>query len=678
MRLPAASRFTSPNSVDSGLGGPAPSPLAALFRKLAQLCGALVAIVGVLALFGWWRHVYFFISIARGWPVMLPNSAFMFVASGSAAVLLAPELQRARRRRLGQLLAALVVSLSALTLIEYMSGWDLKVDGLLFHDLPASWSAFPGRPSPQTNLSFCMSASALLLLNQRSKTGHRASEYLALGSAALALLALLGYIHEAHPFYGLTPLLMHTGMAAHTAVTLLLLNLAVLFARPTAGAMAIIASPELGGFMARRLFLVALGVLVAGICLVMGRRHGLFEQAIASALLTFITMAALIAWGLLTAASLNRTSAERRAAHSRETVQRRFLATVLDQMPEGVLLSSADGKVELQNRALLRLTSAPQSPQSPQSELELDIRQISGEALPADELPLAQVLSDKDPGPSSEYLVGLPEGRLLPVLISAAAIEQPDGQRLGAVMVVQDISPLKDLEQLRTEWSAMVAHDLRQPVATIELCVDLLRQLYDGLGSETQRQTLERIKRANRRLKRMISDLLDVSRLEAHRLTLKCSALDLERLARETIEQLQLGELRGRPLRLVVSGPLAPVWADHDRVEQVLTNLLSNAVKYGAPETEIAVELRPHHESIEVVVTNHGRGIDPDELPHLFQRFSRGQRTSHAEVQGIGLGLYISKGLIEAQRGRIWAESTPFQLTHFHFTLPMATVTVNL
>ena len=656
---------------------PATSALGAQFRKVAQGAAALSVVVGVLVLVGWWRDIHVFISLVRGWPVMLPNSALMFVAGGSAAVLLGPERLPDWRRRLGRVLAAAVLWLSGLTLAEYVTGWDLGVDRLLFHDLPASWSAFPGRPSAQTNLSFCMSASALLLLNKKTRRGHRPSEYLALSSVALALLALLGYVHDARPLYGLTAILAHTGMAAHTAAALMLLNLAILFARPGAGGVAILASEEPGGFMARRLLLVTLGVQFVGIFLIIGRHLGLYDQSIASALLTFLTMATLVAWGMLTAASLNRTSVERRAAHGRETVQRRYLEAVIDQMPDGVLLSNADGLVELQNRALLRLTrSLPDEKQ--RREIELDIRQISGEALPVDELPLARVLRDEEARPGEEYLVGLPEGKLLPVLISAAPIKRQDGQRLGAVMVLQDISPLKDLEKLRTEWSAMVAHDLRQPVATIELCVDLLRQLYDGLGSETQRQTLDRIKRANRRLKRMISDLLDVSRLEAHRLTLKCSALDLERLARETLDQLQLGELRGRPLRLVVSGPLAPVWADHDRVEQVLINLLSNAVKYGAPETEIAVELMPHHESIEVVVTNHGRGIEPEELRHLFQRFSRGQRTSQGEVQGIGLGLYISKGLIEAQGGRIWAESTPFERTRFHFTLPMATVTVNL
>ncbi len=99
---------------------------------------------------------------------------------------------------------------------------------------------------------------------------------------------------------------------------------------------------------------------------------------------------------------------------------------------------------------------------------------------------------------------------------------------------------------------------------------------------------------------------------------------------------------------------------------------MSNAAKYGAPGTEIRVDVEGREDAVEVTVTNHGRGIDPEELPRLFQRFMR-SRASHAEGKaGIGLGLYICKGLIEAHGGRIWAESTPGETTSFHFTLPAA------
>ena len=672
-QLPVASDSLRRSSSDTAAPELPRSKITDLFQNLSLVVSQVTVLIGLLVLLGWWLRVDRLTSLVRGWPVMLPNSAFMFVAAGSAAGLLGPVQIPRWRRSLGRVLSVIVIGLATLTLGEYLFGWNLGIDSLLFHDLPASWSPFPGRPSAQTSISFVCTGIALLVLNRTTRQGQRLTEYLCLSSAAIALLALLGYIHDATPFYGMTAILAHTGMAAHTAAALVLLNLAILLCRPQLGGVATLASGELGGFMARRLLVATLGVFLIGTLLGLGQRSGLYGQPIASALLTFVTMAALIAWGLHIAASLNRVSGERRAAHNRETLQRRFLETVIDQMPEGIELSNANGEVELQNRAWRLLAGADGSAAITPELVALDIRQTSGEVMPAERLPLVQALVEGKQRPGQEFLVGLPAGKLVPVLISAAPIERGDGQRLGAVMVVQDISPLKDLERLRKEWSALVAHDLRQPSTTIELCVDLLSRLHAESWSDTERLTLQRIQRANHHLKRMIDDLLDVSRLEADRLPLHCQEVDLVALARVHLDQLTRSELRGRPVRFATHGTLGPVWADGERIDQVLNNLLTNAVKYGDPDTEIAVELRPVEQAIQVSVTNRGRGIEPDDLPRLFQRFSRGSNVPKIGLSGIGLGLYICKGLIEAHGGRIWAHSTPGQQTSFHFTLPRMT-----
>jgi len=127
---------------------------------------------------------------------------------------------------------------------------------------------------------------------------------------------------------------------------------------------------------------------------------------------------------------------------------------------------------------------------------------------------------------------------------------------------------------------------------------------------------------------------------------------------------------QGHLMTVREAGVSRTAWADPGRVEQVIANLLSNAYKYGAPGTEIRIDVEGREDEVEVTVTNRGRGIPPEELPRLFQRFARSKRSQAAGVAGIGLGLYICKGLVEAQRGRIWVESTPGETTTFHFTLP--------
>jgi len=630
-------------------------------------------LVGLIVLLGWWSGIARFISIAPHWPVMLPNTGLLFIIAGAAAALLEPEQAPKWRRLLGRLLSLFVLVFSGLTLCQYLFTVDLGLDTLLFRSLPAPWSSFPGRPSIQTNMCFFLIGSALLCIDYKTSSGRRPTEFLCLGSIGIAILALLGYIHSATPFYGMTSLLAYTGMAAHTGCLLVVLNAAVLCARANSGGMAILSSKELGGAMARRMLLLLLAVPVLGILLAVGTRAGLYEQAIASALLTFGSIAALITWGLHIASWLNHTSAERRHAHEMEALERRWLETVLDQLPDGIVLSDANGQVELENRALLRLFGTGASEKEGTSPpLRIDIRPSQGESLTPEELPLLRAVQHGEVSAGKEYLARTRDGKLLPVLISAAPIQQPDGNRLGAVMVVQDISAVKEFERLREEWSAVVAHELRQPIAVIGVSVELLKQLHAGNLSQSERLTIERIVRANHHLKRLITDLLDVSNLAAQRLAIQCKPIDLLSVMTDRVTLMKLGELKERPVRIETHGALAPVWADSGRIEQVISNLLSNAGKYGAPGTEICIELLRKEQSIEVIISNQGRGIDPAELPKLFQRFSRSREARESGMQGIGLGLYITKGLIEAHGGRIWAESTPGTVTSFHFTLPLA------
>jgi signal transduction histidine kinase len=235
------------------------------------------------------------------------------------------------------------------------------------------------------------------------------------------------------------------------------------------------------------------------------------------------------------------------------------------------------------------------------------------------------------------------------------------------VAVVRDITALKELERLREEWASIIAHDLRQPVAAIALTAEsLLGPRNEGLSLQ-ERRAIERIRSASKRLARMIEDLLDFSRIEAKRLSVRprdvdfCAIIDAVVESRRDTSSIRL-----------VGEPDLHVSVDPDRVHQVLDNLLSNAVKYGRPNAEILIEWFDRGARLEVVVTNQGAGIPADELPRLFSRFGRTQAARTRRTPGIGLGLYIARGLVEAHGGHIWAESVPRESTSFHFTLPMA------
>jgi signal transduction histidine kinase len=184
-----------------------------------------------------------------------------------------------------------------------------------------------------------------------------------------------------------------------------------------------------------------------------------------------------------------------------------------------------------------------------------------------------------------------------------------------------------------------------------------------------QRDGIEQISTSVRNLSRMVSDLMDASLLESDRLRVTLGRLDLGQLLQEVTRRVPQAAHRTRTR----TPPAVRVFvrADAQRLEQVVSNLLSNAVKYAAPQSDIEVELMLDGGNAHVVVQNRGEGIPEDELPFVFHRYARARGAGASAVKGLGLGLYIAKGLVTAHHGRMWAESVPGGVTSFHFTLPL-------
>jgi len=352
-----------------------------------------------------------------------------------------------------------------------------------------------------------------------------------------------------------------------------------------------------------------------------------------------------------------------------ERLERAWLAAVIDQMPEGVVLTNATGTT-LENRSMQAFARHDTPGDQRQPAVRYDLRLPDGRPVAEGDQPQTRALATGAPTISQEFSLRHPDGRLLPMLVSAAPVFDEQGNRSGAVTIYQDISTLKELERMREEWSSVVAHDLRQPVAIIAFEADRLGRMFDSGRLAEGSKVTERIRRSTSRLNTMINDLLDVSRLEARRLSLERTKTDLASFIEDAVDRLS-SLVPGRRIRLQVHVRPAPAWVDAARFEQVLGNLISNAVKYGEPEGEIAVELATQGSQFRISVVNAGSGIPPGEIPTLFERFARGRTTRGSGVPGLGLGLYICKGLIEAHGGRIWAESTPGKKTTFSFTVPM-------
>jgi signal transduction histidine kinase len=218
---------------------------------------------------------------------------------------------------------------------------------------------------------------------------------------------------------------------------------------------------------------------------------------------------------------------------------------------------------------------------------------------------------------------------------------------------------------------SMVSHDLRNPLTAILGGADyLLELLKETEGRENERLQLARLKHAAASMNRLISDLLDITRLESGPLPLQRVRLTIDEVVDEVVEMFQ-AVLRGRRITLerVVASDLPAVWGDRDRLAQALSNLLGNAVKFTPEGGRITVGVERHERGVKVLVRDTGQGIPAEHLPHLFDRF---WQATHHDRRGLGLGLSIVKAIVDAHGGTVSVDSTPRQGTTIYFTVPAA------
>jgi len=267
------------------------------------------------------------------------------------------------------------------------------------------------------------------------------------------------------------------------------------------------------------------------------------------------------------------------------------------------------------------------------------------------------------------------------------AIAGPDGQKLvlrarrapsgGLWLVLEDVSELRRLQQIRTEFIDNLSHELRTPLTTVSLLAETLSREAEAAGDGVppkMRDRIGKIEVETGHLVQMVSELLDLSRIESGRALGVVDLLDLGEVATGSTERLRLfAERQGVDLRVDVVAPVPPVRGDEARLGQVLVNLLHNALKFSPDGGEVSVMVRTVVADVVVAVTDHGVGIPRAAQARIFERFYKVDRARvRGETAGTGLGLAIARHIIDQHGGRIWVESTEGMGSTFSFSLPIA------
>ena len=261
------------------------------------------------------------------------------------------------------------------------------------------------------------------------------------------------------------------------------------------------------------------------------------------------------------------------------------------------------------------------------------------------------------------------QGSELWTIVSTNPTFDEAGQYTGVLAMVADITERKRGEQFREEYISLVSHDLRNPLTAVTGLASLLRQHFTEKGDQQGTHSAELLLRSARRMNAMIQDLVDSARLEAGRLELRKEPLDLAELVSDLAERVGTPEDRTR-LRVEAPQRVPPVLADPFQIERALANLITNALKYSPLEQPVSLRVAQRDGRVVVSVVDRGAGIPLEDLPRVFERFYRGQGRRKAE--GLGLGLYISRLIVEAHGGRSWVESEVGKGCTFSFSLPAA------
>ena len=339
--------------------------------------------------------------------------------------------------------------------------------------------------------------------------------------------------------------------------------------------------------------------------------------------------------------------------------------TIINHMADGVLVTDQNGYIVLNNPAVTRMLGLEE-----ESPLGKHLSEWAGsEDLTQMLEKVLSMESSQDQGISLELAWGDPPKSFF--VAHSAPVRSDKGEIFGSVTVFNDVTWLKELDRMKSEFVDMVSHELRSPLSSIRQKLSLIVDGLTGEINEEQGQIVSRVQHRIDGLIGMISNLLDLSRIESGRLVQQKERIALPEIIDETIDLMtQEAEKKRLKFEVAIDAQLFPIHADRQSMETVITNLLNNAVKYNREGGRVSVSAQNRGEFIEVKVSDSGVGISKEDLPRIFDKFYRIRSEYTRKVIGSGIGLPLVKAIVEAHFGTITVESETGKGTTFTVLLP--------
>ena len=379
---------------------------------------------------------------------------------------------------------------------------------------------------------------------------------------------------------------------------------------------------------------------------------------------------------LVLLASQAATAIANARTHRDEQRARSDLETLIETSPVGVVvLDARTGRLAWVNREARRITEPLRSPDTtPEGLLKgLTARRADGREIVFAEFPIVQEIGVGETVRAEEFTFSVADGRSVNVLVNATPIRSADGEVESYVATLQDLAPLEEAERQRTEFLSLVSHELRAPLISIKGSTATVLGASPVPDPAEMLQFFRVIDEQANHMRGLIADLLDQGRIETGTLSVSPEPVEVAGLLDQARNTFVSGGGRNA-LRIDLPENLPRVLVDRERIVQVLNNLLANAARHSPESAAIRVEATHSAVHVAISVSDEGRGVPADQLPHLFRKHA-GDGAGAPGFGGNRLGLVICKGLVEAHGGRIWAESEGLgRGTRFTFTAPVAEV----
>lgn len=340
--------------------------------------------------------------------------------------------------------------------------------------------------------------------------------------------------------------------------------------------------------------------------------------------------------------------------------------TIVNSMADGILVINREHQLVLWNPAAVKMLNLNEQLES--------CREIS-EIIPQQDL--IQIINKAFTPDSSHYTIiseeiELPQPESRTLMVNVSAIRDEKEQELGIVSTLRDITRLKEIDQIKSQFVNMVTHELRSPLSAVEGYLTAYLTGVAGNDPQMNRQMLERARQRTHSLLDLVNDLLQYSRLEAKRVERKKELLNVSSIIINTVELLKnQGEAKEIQFQVDVPETLPLIEADRSEMEQLFTNLVSNAIKYNVKNGKVIISAKPNNNFLNIKVADTGIGIDEENLPCIFDEFFRVSGPKTRYTTGTGLGLSIAKRIVESHFGRIEVESKVDQGTTFTVKFPI-------